>query len=84
MELQATIWHDGKNWVVEAEGFKVEAPELDELDRKVARTIKNNPDLASKNIKRVNMYFDMMTIPQWMRQYMQHYFSRIIEIEEVK
>ncbi|OAG26947.1 DUF5395 domain-containing protein [Thermodesulfatator autotrophicus] len=84
MELQATIWHDGKNWVVEAEGFKVKASELDELDRKVASLIKSDPYFANKGIRRVNMFFDMMTIPQWMRQYMQHYFSRIIELEEVK
>ncbi|WP_022854501.1 DUF5395 family protein [Thermodesulfatator atlanticus] len=84
MELATTIWHDGKNWVLEGDGFKLLAPELDELDRKVAEFIKTDPRFSSKNIRRVYMHFDMYTIPQWMRQYMQHYFSRIIEIEEVK
>jgi len=28
------------------------------------------------------MYFDNSTIPQWIRQYAQHYFNRIVEIED--
>ncbi len=80
MELQTTIWHDGRRWILQGEGFKLSAHELDELDRKVIALVTKDQRFKKNKVKKIYMHFDMYTIPQWIRQYMQHYFSRILEV----
>jgi hypothetical protein len=72
--VELVVSHNGKNWVAKNESLTAEAPTLDELDIEVRQHFKNS------NEARVLMAFDNSTIPQWMRQYAQHYFNRVIEV----
>ncbi len=78
--MELVIRHDGKNWVVENDILKLFATSLDELDTKVSDEMKKKGMIKKGEKKKVLMLFDNSTIPQWIRQYAQHYFNRIIEI----
>ena len=75
------IRHDGRNWIVENEHLMLSAPTLEELDRAVAQGMRQKGWLRKGEKARVFMAFDNSTIPQWIRQYAQHYFNRIVEVE---
>ena len=81
MEIELSIRHTGQNWLVENESLSVSAPTLDELDRKLRLLLKEKALLKDGEKARVFMVYDNSTIPQWIRQYAQHYFNRILEIE---
>ncbi|HDO22524.1 MAG TPA: hypothetical protein ENH38_09340 [Nitrospirae bacterium] len=79
--MDMVIRHDGKNWVVENDKLTLSAPTIDGIDEKV-RTFMRQNELVKKGDKsKVRMLFDNSTIPQWIRQYGQHYFNRVIEVE---
>ncbi|MEJ2253244.1 MAG: DUF5395 domain-containing protein [Nitrospirota bacterium] len=81
MLLECTIRHDGANWVVEHGTNSISAPTLEELDRGVERYLKEEGLLKAGEKAEVFMAFDNSTIPQWIRQYSQHYFNRIVEVK---
>jgi hypothetical protein len=81
MNIELTIWHSGQNWCAENELLSVAAPTLEELDQQVESLLKDNKIHKKGSKTRVLMLFDNSTIPQWIRQYAQHYFNRILEIE---
>ena len=55
--------------------------ELDELDINVKNLLLNQNIIKKGEKAKLFMAFDNSTIPQWIRQYAQHYFNRIVEIE---
>jgi len=78
MKLDFTIRHSGKDWVATYDSKDISAPSLEELDDKV-KVFVQNQGLGKKGDKvSVFMAFDNATIPQWIRQYAQHYFNRTI------
>ncbi|MGD2079786.1 MAG: DUF5395 family protein [Nitrospirota bacterium] len=79
--MDCTIWHDGRNWVASLEGDSVFAPSLEELDQGVERLLKEKGMLKEGERAEVFMAFDNATIPQWIRQYAQHYFNRVVEVK---
>ncbi len=81
MHMEFTIRHDGKDWIVENQLLAVSAPTLRELDCKVGKLMKENGMIKKGQKAKVLMAFDNSTIPQWIRQYAQHYFNRIIYVE---
>ncbi len=81
MDIELTIRHTGQNWLVENESLSVSATTLDELDRQLKLLLKKKELLKDGEKARVFMVYDNSTIPQWIRQYTQHYFNRILEIE---
>lgn len=81
MEIELSIRHTGQNWLVENESLSVSAPTLDELDRHLKLLLKEKKLIKDGEKARVFMVYDNSTIPQWIRQYAQHYFNRILEIE---
>ena len=81
MEIELSIRHTGQNWLVENESLSVSAPTLGELDRQLKLLLKEKELLKDGEKARVFMVYDNSTIPQWIRQYAQHYFNRILEIE---
>jgi hypothetical protein len=81
MEIELSIRHTGQDWLVENEFLSLAAPTLDELDDRLKRLLKKNSLLKTGEKVRVFMVYDNSTIPQWIRQYAQHYFNRVLEIE---
>jgi hypothetical protein len=81
MREELIIRHDGRCWVVESEYLKLSAPTLEELDSKVEKKMKEMGLVKEGEKLVVFMMFDNSTIPQWIRQYAQHYFNRILVVE---
>ena len=82
MDIEFTIRHSGKDWCIENEILSTCAPTLDELDQQLKRLLLEKKIHKKGSKTKVYMYFDNSTIPQWIRQYAQHYFNRIVEIED--
>ncbi len=81
IQLDFTIKYSGKNWIVENELLSSTAPTLDELDVNVKNLLIDKQIIKKGEKAKLFMAFDNSTIPQWIRQYAQHYFNRIVEIE---
>ena len=82
MDIELTIRHTGQNWVANNEDLNVSAPTLEKLDHQLKILLKKRKIHRDGTKTRVYMFYDNSTIPQWIRQYAQHYFNRIIEIED--
>ena len=82
MEIELTIRHTGQNWLVENEYLTISAPTLEKLDHQLIILLKKKKIHKDGTKTRVLMFFDNSTIPQWIRQYAQHYFNRILEISD--
>ncbi len=78
--MEMIISHNGKDWVAENELLKVQAPTLEQLDITLATKMRSMRLVDSGQVKKVFMAFNNATIPQWIRQYAQHYFNRIVEV----
>jgi hypothetical protein len=79
--LEFIVSHDGKNWIARNDMLAAEAPTLEALDREVGMIVKQEGYLEKCEKLDVFMAFDNSFIPQWMRQYSQHYFNRIIRVQ---
>ncbi len=76
--MDFSIHHDGKDWVASCGDISVAAPDLDSLDRKVESELGKRGLLSEQGKTMVRMCFDTRTIPEWIRQYAQHYFNRVV------
>jgi len=85
-KVEFIIFHDGKEWVVSNGVMSLSDPTLVGLDAKICGALKREGIVKPGERARIRMAFDMGTMPQWIRQYSQHYFNRdiIIEGEEDK
>jgi hypothetical protein len=81
MRIEFTIRHTGKEWLVENELITTSAATLEQLDHALKRRLKDEGIIAKGEKIEVFMFYDNSTIPQWIRQYAQHYFNRIVEME---
>jgi hypothetical protein len=79
--MEFTIRHDGREWILENEEAVLSSPTMDGLDQKVREYVQGNGLLRAGEKLEVKMYFQNSTIPQWIRQYSQHYFNRILVVE---
>jgi hypothetical protein len=79
--LEFTVSHNGTEWVAENDDMRVSAPTLGELDLELAGMLAAKHLLREKETIRILMCFDNSTIPQWIRQYSQHYFNRVVELK---
>lgn len=79
--IEMTIHHDGLDWIAENDSLSAKGRTLEDLDQTVGTLLRDRPDLKQGDKVRVFMAFQNATIPQWIRQYAQHYFNRIVEIE---
>jgi len=75
------IAHDGREWVVRNESLMLSSSTLDGLDVRIRDVLREKGLIKSGERVRLRMEFDNFSIPQWIRQYTQHYFDRIVEIE---
>ncbi len=81
MNMQSTIdlvitWSD-EEWVAKNDDISASGRTLDELDERI------KGQLAKMGHRKaiVNMFFDSLTIPVWIRQYASHYFNRTLHID---
>jgi leucyl-tRNA synthetase len=79
--IELIVNHDGKTWMARNDWLSAKAPTLEELDNELKRLVKQKGYLEPGNKIDLFMAFDNSTIPQWMRQYGQHYFNRIVRLE---
>ena len=82
MDIELTIRHTGQNWLVENELLSLSAPTLEELDHQLKLLLIKKRLHKDGSKTKVFMFYDNSTIPQWIRQYAQHYFNRILEITD--
>jgi hypothetical protein len=81
MRIEFSIRHTGKEWLVENEMLCVSDPTLDGLDHKLKCRLKAEGVIREGEKVEVFMAFNNATIPQWIRQYAQHYFNRVVVME---
>jgi hypothetical protein len=81
MRIEFSIKHTGREWMVENELFCIFAPTLEEIDHRLKCRLKDDGILGGGKTIEVLMAFDNGTLPQWIRQYAQHYFNRIVIME---
>jgi len=80
-QIEFRIIHDGNNWVIENNLLAISSSTLEELDIKLKALLKEKGVVKKGERVKVLMMFDNSTIPRWIRQYAQHYFDRIVEVE---
>ena len=78
--IELIISHNGKNWTAKNDLLFAEAPTLEKLDGDLERQLKQKGFLEKAEGVDLFMSFDNSIIPQWIRQYSQHYFNRIIRL----
>jgi hypothetical protein len=81
MRIDLTIRHNGKEWIVKSELVELSAPTLEELDEKLKILLREQEIVKRGEKASIFMAFDNATIPEWIRQYSQHYFNRILEFD---
>jgi hypothetical protein len=79
-KIEIILRHDGDAWTALHEGSTLRCPTLSGLDDQVRSYLREKGHVRRGERLEVFMAFDMRDIPQWMRQYSQHYFNRIIEV----
>ncbi len=79
--IEVIVSHDGKNWIVKNEMFSAEAPTLRGVDKQLGEQVREKCYIKEGEDLKVFMAFENSVIPEWMRQYSQHYFNRIIRVE---
>ncbi len=79
--IELIISHDGTNWTAKNDFLSASAATLEELDINVGKLLSKNGYIEKGQKLKVFMAFDNSTIPQWIRQYAQHYFNRIVEVK---
>lgn len=79
--LDFNLIHDGKQWIAQRENIRVQADTLPELDKNLAAALKRDRGTDDGNQMTIRMTFDNRVIPQWIRQYSNHYFNRIVTLD---
>ena len=79
---EITIWSDGIRWTAKLNnGELLTADEMDVLEEKIRHSCHSVFNTASGDSVTVKMLFDHSVIPEWIRQYSDHYFNRIVEFK---
>ncbi len=79
--LDLRLIHDGKRWIAENGDVRAEADTLANLDLELARAFRDKGEGGGGDELYVRMTFDNGVIPQWIRQYSNHYFNRIVRLD---
>ena len=72
--------HDGADWVADDGHIRARGRTLQALDSALAAQLKALPERYRGDTLDVRMTFDNCVIPQWMRQYSNHYFNRVVTL----
>jgi len=77
MMVECVLRHEGGDWVASG-GLEARGRTLEELDAAVAARLSGT--IPQGEDAKVFMTFDNSQIPEWIRQYTQHYFNREITV----
>ena len=81
MLVDLHLIHDGHAWIAHNDDVAATGSTLESLDRNLVADIAERIGSSRDRIITLRMHFDLTAIPQWMRQYSNHYFNRIITVE---
>lgn len=79
-KLDLSITHNGFHWIAKNNDFYVSAIDLKQLDLQLKQKVKAGFKSQGKDFMDVFMTFDNQTVPEWIRQYSNHYFNRRVRI----
>lgn len=79
-DLDTVLTHDGRQWIVRADGIEARGKDWKALDESLRRALAKTGSYPPGSRVRVFMGFDFDTLPRWLRQYHSHYFNRWVEI----
>lgn len=79
--MEFVIYHDGKNWCLSNAQLTIASPTMAALDDELIRLMRQKGMVKSGERRKVRMMFDNSTLPPVIRQYAQHYFNRVLEVE---
>lgn len=71
----------GVRWIASYNGYSFYSETLEELDTKLEDHIKARHEPAKGDIFTLSYLFDNSSIPEWIRQYSNHYFNRKVEFK---
>ena len=80
-DLDITLTFKGTEWVVADDSFPAVSDSLEELDIKVRNHLENRYSPSPGDTITINYLFDNSAIPEWIRQYSNHYFNRKVEFK---
>ncbi len=80
-KVRFQITHDGREWILTDQTVSLSSLTLEGLDIRVRDHLREQGYLKKGEKLKVLMEFDNYSIPQWIRQYSQHYFDRVVELE---
>jgi hypothetical protein len=67
-------------WLAKVSSKEFRADSLEELDGIMKKHFTKSRDLSKGDRIRINYLFDNSCIPEWIRQYSNHYFNREVEL----
>jgi hypothetical protein len=79
--IEVSLVHDGRFWVAWNDSWVARGKTLEELDRAVAEIVRETGSSELGRQVAVRMTFDRSVIPEWIRQYSQHYFNRLVTLD---
>ena len=80
-DLELSLVHDGRQWVVSNDNLVAKGEEFEALDADLKRVLLESSTFLPGERVTVHMGFDFDTIPTWLRQYHTHYFNRIVTVD---
>jgi len=79
--IELKLSFSGNDWSAENNEIKVSASSLPELDKKIGNILRISNLYEKDKLVQVYMFFDQETIPEWIRQYSNHYMNRMLEVK---
>jgi hypothetical protein len=79
--VELSLVHDGRFWIATGESWNARGETLEELDRAVGKIAREREKPDGDRCLEVRMTFDNTVIPEWIRQYSNHYFNRLITVD---
>ena len=80
IRIELSITHNGHRWVAKNNDLYISAIDLKQLDIQLKRNVKAKYYEENRDYVDVNMSFDNQTVPEWIRQYSNHYFNRRVRV----
>ncbi len=77
-KMELSLEHNGKKWIAKNQQINIEAEELTDLDIQVKEAVIRQNLYPKESKVTVFMNFNQAVIPEWIRQYANHYFNRKI------
>ncbi len=76
--MDFSLIHDGANWQAHCGDIAAHGESLRDLDRNLEKELAQLDVVKGLSEYRVRMTFDNKCMPEFMRQYANHYFNRVV------